>query len=229
MRTALIVALALTVVPAVVAAQTPAQPPPPPQAPAATQAAPAPALQPVSAPVAVGAPQPVYAQPGYPQAPMYYPPPGYYPYPRPMRTRYVEAGNGPPPPGAVEVTRYNRPLVISGAVMVGALYLVVGAAVGFMCVDPYIQCNGALLWLFAPVAGPFIAAAQPGIVPAGTALLVMDGVLQTTGVVLGVLGIVTAHRMYRITEPYGRNGPRFTIAPVAAGAPIGVTLGVVAF
>jgi hypothetical protein len=147
-----------------------------------------------------------------------------------MRIRYVPAGSGSIPPGAVPVTQYNRGLLVSGVVILGAMWIIPSAYAGLFCSVTYSGCNPALWWLLVPAAGPFIAAAMPNIGATGSALLIIDGVLQSTGLALTIAGILSRQNMWRITEPYGlRRGPRWSVAPMAANASIGLTLSVVDF
>lgn len=206
--------------PSPAAATAPAASPPPPSVPplgmppglpsGATPPAPG-SAPPPSGPGAMPAPFGVQAPPqgpppaglappmaGYGAPPAYgYAPPATYglppPYapmwPAPRTIEDYEPGEAVPPGYHVE-TRAHRGLVIGGAVTFSSAYLlsVLGAVAG--------ATDGAkgpkrFLPLLVPVAGPFITIGTADSKGAGTSTLVLDGLAQTGGVVLFIVGLYT--------------------------------------
>ena len=181
------------------AAQAPAAPPP--QA-APAQAAPAPAQGAPAAPPA-----------GYPYPP---PPPGYgygYPYPPPPGYAYpgyaptyqrrppdvLPYQGGPVPSGYHLEERPRKGLIISGALLTGVPWAIGLAAVSG---SNFPNSSG---WLVVPALGPWLTLAarhdnrcssndycyDDGLNSAARTMLVLDGLVQTAGAVMFVVGIAS--------------------------------------
>jgi hypothetical protein len=97
----------------------------------------------------------------------------------------------PIPPGYHPSTRIRSGLVGGGAAMFGAPYLlsVLAAAIDSDLCNGVSNCTTTLAPLYIPVVGPFITLGTAGGSATGDVFLVVDGILQATGVVLFVFGI----------------------------------------
>lgn len=193
-------------------------PAPPPAAPSAPPAAGYPAAPPPAQPQPQAYPQqaqpgayPQQTQPGaYPQE-SYQQPPGAYQAP--------PAGYGQPPPyqgyqsgpGPIYQPARRRPsrgLMITGASILGASYLLsiaIGAALLDEENDPddydyCANCEDVAPWLFMPVAGPFIAMSQTDDGDWGLWFL---GMVQVVGTGLMVGGIVKYKNSKRASDMQG--------------------------
>lgn len=146
-----------------VTAQDPTTPPP------SSEVQPAPA--PAPAPIAQPYPAQPYAQP---QPQPYY---GPQPYP-------------PQPAPAYEQPRGRRKgMMIGGWTMLGASYLltaVTGAVLADACPNDR-PCDRVGYYMMIPVAGPFIAIG-PSQSATGSAFLGLSGLVQTAGLILGIVG-----------------------------------------
>jgi hypothetical protein len=205
------------------APQAPAAPPPATAAPAA--AAPAPAAPAPAAPVYGPAPQ-GEPPPGWGQ-------PGAYPGWRaqPMEMRYIEGR--PIPPGYHLETRVRKGLVVSGPIIFGIPYLL---SISVAASSKYAPDR----WLYAPVIGPFVNLTtrsddcNPNSSTSGATgfvectgessarfFLMMDGVMQTAGATLLILGLALQQQLLvRDDAPFtGKNGSHFawTVSPYATG------------
>lgn len=153
--------------------------------------------QPAQAPPPAYPPQP----PAYPPAaypPQSYPPPaGYGPSPEPPRTLPYEEGQ-PIPEGYILTESVRRGPVIAGAIVFGVPYVLsVSVATGN-------QMENATGWLLIPGVGPFItlASREDNCDPINDGfcdtedegertLLTLDGLMQTTGLVLLIWGLAS--------------------------------------
>lgn len=147
-----------------------------------------------AAPAQPGAP--VYAQPYQQQQGQQ--PYGLQPQGRRLRAPFVEGA--PLPPGGVVIERRRTGLIVSGAVMFGAPWistLLAGVAVE----------EGAVA---IPVIGPLLYLGR-GFRAADT-MLVLDTLLQGTGLTLFILGMVMKRRY---VEYYGENddGRQWSLLP----------------
>jgi hypothetical protein len=127
---------------------------------------------------------------GYPPTPYGYAPPGiapggYVPLPPPTLD-YIEGQ--PVPPGYRVHTQTRTKLAIAGGSLFGGSYLL---SVGVASVDSGNQRSSPLLPLVIPLAGPFITIASAGSRDAATLLLVLDGLAQTSGVLMFIIGLAS--------------------------------------
>ncbi len=168
--------------------------------------------------------------PGYgPPPPGYGPPADPYNYGVPPGTpvhpsAYDDWEEGEPiPPGFRTDTRIRKGLVIGGAVTMGSLWVISVIAAGFAVsiedVDAIDGVEGSVTaedWypLFVPVAGPFITVGTVGSEGLGTALLLIDGIAQTGGLVMLILGATLQETYLRPAPQYGDLTVEF--APVVA-------------
>lgn len=120
---------------------------------------------------------PVYAQPYQQQQPQYAPQPNQG---RRLRAPYIEGA--PMPPGGVLVERRRTGLIISGAIMFGAPWITTLLA--------GVSLEEGLVGI--PVIGPLLYLGR-GYRAADT-MLVLDTLLQGTGLTLFVLGMVMKRR-----------------------------------
>jgi len=134
--------------------------------------------QPVGPPV-YGAPPPGYGAPppGYGAPP---PPPPYALGPE--KLEYDE--DRPIPPGYHVESSVRKGLVIGGAVTFGAVYLF-----NVLIAIPLTAVDDDFTPLYVPVAGPFITIFTENSEGAGTTALAIDGVVQTGGLIMLVLGL----------------------------------------
>jgi hypothetical protein len=167
---------------------TAAQPPPP---------APSASGNPQAPPGGYGQPPPAgYGPPPGPATPGEQPPYGQYPYPYPYAylpppiplipptLPYVEGR--PIPNGYHMETRTNKPLLISGLSLFFLAYGI-SLGVGLVFVSAGGNASGEFAPLLVPLAGPFIAL---GTVKEASATMTLDGVTQSAGVLLAVIGAV---------------------------------------
>ena len=212
---AILAATSITVVATLAAAQPapsgspPEAPPPglvpsfpPGAAPGKAGSTPAPTGQPAPAPQP-GA-WPGYAPPpgyGYP-SPGYGAPPGYYP---PPYSYYTPGANLQPPatlayddgqtvPHGYQLkTRPVRSLEIAGSISFSVTYLTsILVAAPVLANDP--TSGKPLAPLFAPVVGPFIAVGTAHSNGVGTLWLVLDGLVQTGGATMLILGLAAEEK-----------------------------------
>lgn len=147
-------------------AQDPAAPAPDPNAAPAPAPGPAPVAQPYAGP-----------QP-YPQQQPYYGPQPYGAQPQPQ-----PYPNLPPPRSR------RKGMMIGGWTMLGASYLltaVTGAVIADVC-DNDTRCDRVGFYMLIPVAGPFIAIG-PAESASGSIFLGLSGVVQTAGLIMGIVG-----------------------------------------
>jgi hypothetical protein len=161
----------------------------------AQQAAPGPAPPSEAAPPAAGQ----YPPPNYPQSPPQYPPgapyeqvpgppPTYVPQGPIAWPRYIKDWDEgqPVPYGYHPETRARKGLVITGAVLFGVLYLL-STLIAAANDDSYNNNRYSALWI--PVVGPFIQLGSSSNVSDDNQMFVLDGLAQTAGVTMLVLGL----------------------------------------
>ncbi|MEZ4293759.1 MAG: hypothetical protein R3B70_02195 [Polyangiaceae bacterium] len=190
---------ALCLVPALLAIASTAHADDPPPLPPNTP--PPPGAQPP--PPGYGQPPPGYGQPppGYGQ-----PPPGYYPqygqpyYPNPAqqdtRPLTMDYEEGEPIPAGYHLrTRMRTKLIGAGAGVMGGMWIlstIIGAIANSAHERP-VGDGRTDLWtpMYVPVVGPFITigTASSDLSSGGTALIVFDGLAQTGGLAMLILGI----------------------------------------
>jgi hypothetical protein len=173
-----------------------AQPPPP-----AAPAGPPPAAQPPAPAGGYPPPPPGYGQqpppPGYGQPPPpgygHAPPPGYG-NPAMAGPKEIDNDGQPVPPGYHPETKVRKGLVIGGAVTFGTLWLIsVLSAAVVQSVDDSIggssQASDDVIPLYIPAVGPFVAIGTIEPEGVGTVLLVLDGVAQSGGLAMLIIGL----------------------------------------
>jgi hypothetical protein len=157
----------------------------------AQQAVPGAAPTTEAAPPATGQ----YPPPNYPQAPPGAPyqqvpaaPPTYAPQVPIAWPRYIKdwQEGQPVPYGYHPEPRARKGLVITGAVLFGVLYLL-STLVATANDDSYNQNRYSALWI--PVIGPFIQLGSSTNVSGDNQIFVLDGLAQTAGVTMLVLGL----------------------------------------
>jgi hypothetical protein len=132
--------------------------------------------------------------------------------------------------GRVESRRHEMLIKIGAATFLGAFGTSLIAA-GIA----HIYCNGkcednAWALLYLPFAGPAIAAGLPGVLkqrdaPFLATVLILDSTLQVGAGVLALVGFLWHSDVIVV----GSTKPSWTILPVAAGAPTGLTFSLSAF
>ncbi len=157
----------------------------------AQQAAPGPAPATESAPPAAGQyPPPNYPQypPGAPYQQVPGPPPTYVPQTPIAWPRYIKDWDEgqPVPYGYHPEARARKGLVITGAVLFGVLYLL-STLVAAANDNSYDNNRDSALWI--PVVGPFIQLGSSTNVSGDNEIFVLDGLAQTAGVTMLVLGL----------------------------------------
>ena len=113
------------------------------------------------------------------------------------RTIPFEEG-GPVPQGYTLREKPRVGLVVGGAVALGVLYLtslfVYVIADAISCID---GCGDNDLWpLAVPVVGPFVAIGTTDAERAGLSFLILDGIGQTAGLTMLILGIVSKKKVW---------------------------------
>lgn len=155
---------------------------------------PQPAQQPYVQPGQQPAPgQPQYGQPQYAQ-PQYAPGygPQYAPQPRLRRERYYEGMTIPP--GGELIERRRTGMIISGAALFGGMYLITVAATASVTGGGISGGTGGEPILYVPVVGPFIRAFYDGTIRGARVFFVVDGLVQTIGATLLVVGLASKNR-----------------------------------
>jgi hypothetical protein len=165
-----------------------------------------------------------------PPPPGYYPPPGYalppgYGMPPgamlgPKEMDYEEGD--PIPPGYHQETKIRKGLLIGGAVTFGTLYLI--SALTAASVND-IDTNDELTPLYIPAVGPFVTVGTANSEGAGTFLLVVDGVAQSGGLLMAILGIALQQDLLvrndvgsgRRGADVGANQPSVQVMPMMVG------------
>jgi hypothetical protein len=154
--------------------------------------------------------------PGYPPPPGYYPPPGYSIPPAALigpRTLDYEDGE-PVPPGYHVDTRIRKGLLIGGAVTFGALYLI-SAATASAAQDTGDGDEFAPLYI--PAVGPFVTIGTTNSQGAGTFLLIVDGVAQSGGLLMAILGLALPETLL-VRNDVGQSTPAGAGETSASGA-----------
>jgi hypothetical protein len=205
---------------------TPCWADPPPAAPPSYAPAPVTSAAPPP-PVAAAAPAP----PGYqPAPPGYQPPPGYpAPYWQAPETLPYRA-DSPIPAGYRVVEKPRMGLIITGGILIGVPYII-----GLSAVSTRSYNNGAN-WLAIPVLGPWLALGarrsacnrsdntDGSLACAGDVLattgLIFDGIIQTAGGTLLVIGLAVPKKVLLRQDV----AARITFAPIGSGYGI-ATLG----
>ena len=137
--------------------------------------------EPAPAPEPAPEPGPVVAQPA--PAPVG-PQPYYEPQPYPVQPA--------PAPAPAEPRGRRKGMMIGGWVMFGSSYLLtalVGAGIADgkgICSDPA-RCERLGYYMMVPVAGPFMAIG-PSNTASGSIFLGLSGIVQTAGLVMGIVG-----------------------------------------
>lgn len=183
-----------------------------------------------------GYPPPGYAQPGYPPPgyapPPYYPttPPGYGPgYTPPLPPSAQRALLDPedPPEGYHTESRARSGMVVAGGVMLGVGYVISAASAGAGLSDG----NDDLVPLFIPVAGPFVTLSTARVFRGGADSgedvgkvfgaigLILDGLVQTAGFTLLVVGLAARKDVVVRDKPEAASAvPEIAIGPRSAAA-----------
>jgi hypothetical protein len=99
------------------------------------------------------------------------------------------AYHGGPIPSDMTVVRSRRLTAMTGGVAIMSLAYG-GVFIGRSILCLTFPCTEASMWLYAPIVGPFVYAAQAPNFGAG-ALAVLDGLAQSVGTLLIVVGITT--------------------------------------
>lgn len=182
----------VTTQPSPPAAQSVPQPAPPPvvttqpapptaqPVPPSTPVAPAPPPNSYSHSTTIVVPQPVQQQQPEASPPQAYPPPPYAAPPPPQPQSYPVV---PPPP-----KKRRKGLMIAGWTLLGTSYLITALAGSItydICRDGGdASCRRAGAYLMIPVAGPVIAMSEAEV----RTPLVFPFVIQTTGLIMGIVG-----------------------------------------
>jgi hypothetical protein len=116
----------------------------------------------------------------------------------------------PIPPGYHVETKVRKGLVIGGSVTLGTTWAITCLTAGFLTAlggDEFAP-------LFAPVAGPFITIGTAQASGGGLALLAMDGVIQTGGLAMLILGIALPKTVLIRNDA---SAPSVQVTPMAVG------------
>lgn len=197
-----------------------AAPPPtaPPTQPVQATQPPAPAAPGPSYPTSLPAPPPYgYAPPSHGYVPPGYAAPGtgpggFVPLPPPT-LEYVEGQ--PIPPGYRVHTRTRTRVAIAGGSLFGGAYLL-SVAMASVIEDSH-SSSRTFIPLVVPVAGPFITIATAGSEGASTLLLVLDGLAQTSGVVMFIAGLASQDTVLMRNDLLGAV-PEINVGPGGASA-----------
>jgi hypothetical protein len=151
--------------------------------------------------------------------------------------RVVDYHGGPIPPGATLETQRPTGLLVAGGIGFGAMYLtsVLNAALG----TGFVSCStgSGCDYLYIPVVGPFVTMGSGRFTGGDMFFLGLDGVVQTAGVAIFVIGMVRARQVLvfdgtaQHSEPrrLASRHPEWSLVPTAPGATAGATLSVIGF
>ncbi len=135
---------------------------------------------------------------------------------RPYLLKYK---SGEPIPQGYEVrTRYNQGLLIPGLSVLGGLYLLSGTIASI--IDSGGPSHKSHRWLYVPVIGSFVAAANPAQSRSDrwTFILVLNGLLQTAGAISAIWAVADP------IEELIRVDTRVSVLPYATSDGAGVGL-----
>lgn len=138
----------------------------------------------------------------------------------------------PPPPPLIVVDQPvapvrrspKRALTIAGTAVFGASYgLSLGTAaitqIAAAALPVFPAATSSMTGLFVPVVGPIIAAADPrNLNPSTTALMLLDGLAQSVGLVFLIVGIA-------LPAPETANAPTVWLVPTATAGGAGAAFG----
>ena len=228
-RTAVVAAIVLVPALALADDDEPAQPAP--------SARPAFAPQPPTAPSAYAPPP--YAQPKatVPGSPAVAVPYAYvYPYapyapaqPVTKAPRPVPYEGGPIPEGTTLTRQYDKLLLGLGGGVLGGLWFL-GTIDALMSCPPgknADQCQSNTAWLYIPLAGPFLSAADKSATYGGRNLALVDGFLQLGAAATLIVGLATPKPVLEVKSSARASAaaPSFQLMPSAPGALAGFSFG----
>jgi hypothetical protein len=175
------------------------------------------------APPLPAAPPPVYVAPTTAPPPYYYPP-YYYPPPKPARPRTIPYRGGAVAPG-YHVEDKTSPTLVTGIAMGGGAYVLSFLYALSECPPKTekSECRANSAYLYIPVVGPFITAADSQASFGGRNLAIMDGVVQSLAVVLIGVGASSPSKVLVRDTELGA-GYSLHLSPGTAGATTGLTL-----
>jgi hypothetical protein len=209
-----------------------ASPSPSPPASSAEPSSPAPSAPRAPRPRPAFVPPPAAAGPyGYAYPYTYaITPPADPPAPRPPRL--VPYEGGPIPEGA-KLTRSYDPLLLGlGGGLLGGLWVVnvIDAVMNCPPGREAKECQSNTAWLYIPVAGPFLAAADKAATYGGRNLAILDGFLQVGAAATLIVGLATPKPMLEYKRGPGSaarstSAPTLHFAPSAPGALAGLSFG----
>lgn len=116
------------------------------------------------------------------------------------------------PYGYVLTRKRNTGLIVTGAAVFGASYLM-STGIGAIASD--VDPTSGAAFMFVPVVGPVIWAVTDGTSASGAYALALDSVAQTTGVVLFALGL-------NGTQGWERNSTKLLFTPRASADGVGL-------
>jgi hypothetical protein len=94
------------------------------------------------------------------------------------------------------------------------------------------SCQSNSAWLYLPVLGPFLAAAETNATFGGRNLAIVDGVIQTAAFVTLIAGVATSHSVLVRDATATAERSRRTdwhFVPAAPGASVGASVSITHF
>lgn len=133
--------------------------------------------------------------------------------------KVVDYYGGRIPRDSVIETRPRYALLATGIAMTGGAYFI-SLTYALSTCGAKMECRSGSEWLYAPIIGPFMAAAKAP-TTGGMALATFDGFVQVGGVALAAASLLSQKK---VVVTYGK--PSIQVAPmaVAGGSGIGITL-----
>lgn len=133
--------------------------------------------------------------------------------------KVVDYYGGRIPRDSVIETRPRYALLATGIAMTGSAYFI-SLTYALSTCGAKMECRSGSEWLYAPIIGPFMAAAKAP-TTGGMALATFDGFVQVGGVALAAASLLSQKK---VVVTYGK--PSIQVAPmaVAGGSGIGITL-----
>lgn len=133
--------------------------------------------------------------------------------------KVVDYYGGRIPRDSVIETRPRYALLATGIAMTGSAYFI-SLTYALSTCGAKMDCRSGSEWLYAPIIGPFMAAAKAP-TTGGMALATFDGFVQVGGVALAAASLLSQKK---VVVTYGK--PSIQVAPMAvgSGSGIGITL-----
>jgi hypothetical protein len=131
----------------------------------------------------------------------------------------VDYYGGRIPRDSVIETRPRYALLATGIAMTGGAYFI-SLTYALSTCGAKMECRSGSEWLYAPIIGPFMAAAKAP-TTGGMALATFDGFVQVGGLALAAASLLSQKK---VVVTYGKPSIEVTPMAVAGGSGVGITL-----